>query len=79
MENKTAMQELIDWIESWNGSFLDQGDIQDEAKNLLEKEKQDIIDSWEDGADTEYAFHINNVKKEEMAAEKYFNKTFKSN
>jgi len=42
---KTAMQELIDWIDSWKGSFLDQTEIKEAAIELLEKEKQQIQDA----------------------------------
>jgi hypothetical protein len=42
---KTAMQELIDWVECDNDNNV--YDILDKAKELLEKEKEHIIDAME--------------------------------
>ena len=42
---KTAMSELIDWIEL--GTETSVFVIRDKAKELLEKEKEQIIDAYE--------------------------------
>jgi len=47
---KTAMQELIDWIESTQFPKEGSGNyIYEKAKKLLEKEKEQIKDAWDAG------------------------------
>jgi len=56
----TAMQELIDWMKSHisdraapndyvQGQEIAYENAVDEAERLLEKEKQQIVDAWENG------------------------------
>lgn len=75
------MQELIDFIENQEYNFLNKeqlescNKIQNKAKELIEKEKQQIIDAWNDGnteakfddgigcnANDYYAIKFNNCK-----------------
>jgi len=46
---KTAMQELIEFIESTNNTPHVNLTIMDKAKNLLEKEKEQIITDYSNG------------------------------
>ena len=64
---KTAMQELIDWIECDNDNNV--YDITDFAKELLEKEKEQIIEAWI-ATDNEL---------QRLAAEEYYNQTYNQN
>ena len=54
MENKTALQELIDYImdDEWNNKG--KGDILTKAQMLLEKEKKDILEAWTAGNTSDY-------------------------
>jgi len=54
MENKTALQELIDYImdDEWNNKG--KGDILTKAQMLLEKEKKDILEAWTAGKTSDY-------------------------
>jgi hypothetical protein len=65
---KTTMQELIDWIECDNDNNV--YDICDMAKELLEKEKKQIINAHLDGQSL--------VSCKDEYAEQYYNETFKS-
>ena len=50
MTNKTALQELMDWmIEESEVIPVDPGDVYQKAKELLAKEEDQIIASWENG------------------------------
>jgi hypothetical protein len=50
MENKTALQELMEWmIEESEVIPVDPGDVYQKAKELLAKEEDQIITSWENG------------------------------
>jgi hypothetical protein len=58
---KTAMQELIEFIESTNNTPHVNLTIMDKAKKLLEKEKEQIIDAGNGG------FLINFLHREKLA------------
>jgi murein endopeptidase len=45
---KTAMQELMEWIEHWKNEPLSEFQ-QNKIKELLEKEKEQIIESFDNG------------------------------
>lgn len=71
---KTAMQEHLEWLKA---RMTVTPQMEEE---LLTKEKQQIIDAYEEGKEMEYQYHINcdpvhyeNVK----TSEKYYNQTFK--
>ena len=59
---KTSMQELIDWLDPSFSSVIDK------AKELLEKEKQQIIDAHKDGQSL--------VSCKDEYAENYYNDTY---
>ena len=67
---KTAMQELIEFIESTNNTPHVNLTIMDKAKKLLEKEKKQIKEAFIDGViDSEYG----------VPAEQYYNQTYNQN
>ena len=72
---KTAMQELIEWIE--NGTETSVYVIRDKAKKLLEKEKEQIIKAHTN------AYLIGeddiNVEDANEASIKYYNQTYNQN
>jgi hypothetical protein len=88
---KTAMQELIEFIESTNNTPHVNLTIMDKAKKLLEKEKEQIIDAGNGG------FLINFLHREKIAkmsddelrdslvkdtisyGEEYYNQTYDQN
>ena len=50
MKNKTALQELMDWmIEESEVIPVDPGDVYQKAKELLAKEEDQLVASWENG------------------------------
>jgi hypothetical protein len=50
MKNKTALQELMDWmIDESEVIPVDPGDVYQKAKELLTKEEDQLIASWENG------------------------------
>ena len=50
MKNKTALQELMDWmIDESEVIPVDPGDVYQKAKELLAKEEDQLIASWENG------------------------------
>jgi uncharacterized protein YlzI (FlbEa/FlbD family) len=66
---KTAMQELIEFIESTNNTPHVNLTIMDKAKKLLEKEKEQIINAW----------IATDNKLQRLAAEQYYNETYNQN
>lgn len=70
------MQELYDWVEQRDFYISKEW-----LNSLLEKEKQQIIDAFEDGREIEYQYHVNcdpvhyeNVKSPEKYYKEKFNK-----
>lgn len=51
---KTALQELIDYIKDdpWNNKG--KGDILQKAVSLIDKEKKNILDAWKSGKRSDY-------------------------
>jgi hypothetical protein len=45
---KTAMQELIEWVEHWKNEPLSEFQ-QNKIKELLEREKEQILNEWQKG------------------------------
>jgi hypothetical protein len=68
---KTAMQELIEFIESTNNTPHVNLTIMDKAKKLLEKEKEQIMDSYLQGSFDDGP-NITN-------SEQYYNQTYNQN
>ena len=69
---KTAMQELIEFIESTNNTPHVNLTIMDKAKKLLEKEKEQIMNDFENGWLD--CFNDKGTDKEE-----YYNQTYNQN
>jgi hypothetical protein len=70
---KTAMQEHFEWLQENQLYFGIPIEAIDNAEDLLEKEKEQIIKSHIDGFD----YIVAEFKKQEYA-EEYFNKTYKN-
>ena len=64
---KTAMQELKDYLSNTYG--LTSEDIALKIEELLDKEKQQMKDAWEDGGELD----------EPSTFEQYYSETFKQN
>jgi hypothetical protein len=67
---KTAMQEFIEWVEHWKNEPLSEFQ-QSKIKELLEKEKEQIIDA--------YYGNIDGVYEYRKAGEEYYNQTYNQN
>jgi hypothetical protein len=67
---KTAMQELIDWIECDNDNNV--YDILDMAKELLEKEKEHIQKAFSSGQETP----INHPTLPHYSRDEYYNDNY---
>ena len=78
---KTAIQELIEWIE--NGTETSVYVIRDKAKELLEKEKEQIvkanIEGTEHGYRESHVFGIDARPYSEKRAEQYYNQKYNQN
>jgi hypothetical protein len=76
---KTAMQELIDYVDTiWSNGGWEET-IKEKAKELLEKEKEQIIYAFESGyksCDIDEAFEIN---RKLASGELHYNKTYNQN
>jgi hypothetical protein len=66
---KTAMQELIEFIESTNNTPHVNLTIMDKAKKLLEKEKEQIMMAYKDGRICIKPLGV-------MVEEQYYNETY---
>ena len=74
---KTAMQELIEYVES--NEIVYNKDLILKSKELLEKEKEQIINAFEVGyksCDIDEAFEIN---RKLASGELHYNKTYNQN
>jgi hypothetical protein len=76
---KTAMQELIDYVDTiWSNGGWEET-IKEKAKELLEKEKKQIITAFEFGyksCDLDETFEIN---RKLASGELHYNKTYNQN
>ena len=73
---KTAMQEFIEWVEHWKNEPLSEFQ-QSKIKELLEKEKEQIIEAFimgEDGVPAEQYYNQTYNQDSELPKE---DKTFK--
>jgi len=62
--SKSAMQELIEWVEFYENEPIRPIILKHQIKLLLEKEKEDIIIAWNDS------------KISMMSGEQYFEETY---
>lgn len=70
---KTAMQELIDWTNQYEGKMISADQVVLKAYLLLEKEKEQIMEANRKGVD----MVIN--KENFITGEEYYNQTFNQN
>jgi ribosome-interacting GTPase 1 len=73
---KTAMEELIDYIEEWTPKNKTTDGIWSKAKNLLAKEKEQIINARIDGVSKSLAIPKSFAEKK---SEEYYVITFSDN
>ncbi len=78
---KTAMQEFIDYMKEYNMILIKEGIepnllismLQHKAEKLLEKEKEQIIDAYENGVCDE---NERNLSGQFTNAKQYYNQTY---
>lgn len=70
---KTAIQELIEHFTFFAGNYSSRKEILAKITQLLETEKQQIIDAREDGLYTQSNGTISDLNK---SSEDYYNETF---
>tara|TARA_R110002126_G_scaffold214988_3_gene361161 strand:+ start:915 stop:1148 length:234 start_codon:yes stop_codon:yes gene_type:complete len=75
---KTAMQELIEYANEfdfggWEDVFIKK------ATELLEKEKEQIIDAYKQGCGYEYEYIDDESTSYKEDAEEYYNQTYNQN
>ena len=71
---KTAIQELIEWTNQYEGKMISADQVILKAYKMLEKEKEQIIQAHIDGFD-----HIVVDFKKQEYAEQYYNQTYNQN
>jgi hypothetical protein len=71
---KTAMQELIEYLNA--DTYAGICDIRDRAEELLEKEKEQIIDAWHKRGIT---IVLKEFLEENITGEQYYNQTYNQN
>lgn len=72
MSNKTAMQELLEWVRKTLPMDLDYPQmIETKIESLIPKEKDQLVDAWVDGCTGElWELNI------DTSAEKYYKETY---
>jgi hypothetical protein len=71
---KTAMQELIEWTYQYQGQMISADQVVLKAHKLLEKEKEQIIDAY-----NQNITGFDKLEQEEIGlnwAEDYYNQTY---
>jgi len=79
---KTAMQELIEWLENSSDIQNDILNWEIVKKNAFEKEKEQIIDAWEKGYCTGCVVGSNDYTNEDEEKDNgnyYYNQTYNQN
>ena len=79
MENKqTALQTLIKWgdkmLKENPNKILSFSEVIDKAEELLQMEREQIIEAFDEGQEYEYQYHVNSTPK--FDSETYFNETY---
>jgi hypothetical protein len=75
---KTAMQELIEYVDSiWSNGGWEQT-IKEKAKELLKKEKEQIRYAYEQG-ENDYECREEERYDKESLSEQYYNQTYNQN
>ncbi len=74
---KTAMQELLELCKHYQATFQNPiGEIVKKIESeLLEKEKEQIMDAWIEGGECGYL----SQESDRVLAEQYYNETFNTN
>jgi hypothetical protein len=72
---KTAMQELKDWANQYEGKMISANQVVLKAYKMLEKEKEQIIQARIDGDEN---YSLIGGKRYEYA-EQYYNETYNQN
>jgi hypothetical protein len=72
---KTAMQELIEWTNQYEGKMISANQVVLKAYKMLEKEKEQIIQARIDGDEN---YSLIGGKRYEYA-EQYYNQTYNQN
>ena len=75
---KTAMQELIEWIEQ-RFNNPQETEVFKKATELLEKEKEQIIDAHLEGWSDAYDYLKLDSNEQARQAEDYYNETYNQN
>jgi len=75
---KTAMQELIEWCNQYEGQMISADQVVLHAYKLLEKEKEQIVDAYENSINT-ILLLPSGIKSQKGSAEDYYNKTYNKN
>lgn len=73
---KTAIQELIDWANQYKGQMISADQVVLHAHKLIEKEKEQIIDAYENGVGDE---NERNLSGRFTNAEQYYKQTYNQN
>jgi hypothetical protein len=71
---RTAIQELIEWTNQYEGEMISADQVILKAYKMLEKEKEQIIKAHINGFD-----HIVVDFKKQEYAEQYYNETYNQN
>ena len=72
---KTAIQELIEWTNQYEGKMISANQVVLKAYKMLEKEKEQIIEARIDGDEN---YSLIGGKRYEYA-EQYYNETYNQN
>lgn len=64
----TAMQELINWLYNMEEEDIDIIELIEKVDSLLDKERDQIVDAWVDGVESEPLSRV--------LGEVYYNKTY---
>lgn len=72
---KTAMQELVEWCNQYEGQMISADQVVLHAHKLFVKEKEQISKAWDDG---DYAyFYSKETGRDFDNGEDYFNEKYK--
>ena len=78
---KTALQQFIEWGDKMMLDHplkvLSFAQAIDKAEELLEVEQQQIELAWEEGAESEYQYHVNSENRKD--SQSYYNETYGGN
>jgi hypothetical protein len=73
---KTAMEELIDWANQYEGKMISADQVVLKAYKLIEKEKEQIIGAFNYGY---YCASNGTIDELELGEKEYYNQTYNQN